>query len=149
MLMITERVTPFVKPVVGAVGRTLSFKQFGNGSVLVGGGLKGKVDIERFKAYPDLPGLGTNAETATELFPLMKNVRVVRSWAGIEGCMLDGIPVIGPSKTHSNAFHLFGFSAHGFQLGPITGTIIRDLVMGKPSTLPIEPFAVDRFGDGR
>jgi sarcosine oxidase subunit beta len=145
MLMITERVTPFVKPVVGAIGRTLSFKQFSNGTVLVGGGLKGKVDIERFKAYPDLKGLMTNAETATDIFPLMKNVRVVRSWAGIEGFMPDGIPVIGASKTHSSAFHLFGFSAHGFQLGPITGTIIRDLVLGKSSKLTLEPFSVDRF----
>ncbi len=38
MLMITARVKPFVRTVVGAQGRTLSFKQFTNGSVLIGGG---------------------------------------------------------------------------------------------------------------
>ncbi len=36
MLMITERIQPFVGPVVGAQGRTLSFKQFANGSVILG-----------------------------------------------------------------------------------------------------------------
>ena len=33
-----ERVAPFLTPVLGAHGRTLSFKQFDNGAVLIGGG---------------------------------------------------------------------------------------------------------------
>lgn len=38
MLMITERISPFLQPVVGATSRPLSFKQFENGTVLIGGG---------------------------------------------------------------------------------------------------------------
>ena len=38
MLMITAGVPPFIKPVVILRGRKLSFKQFGNGTVLIGGG---------------------------------------------------------------------------------------------------------------
>jgi sarcosine oxidase subunit beta len=49
----------------------------------------------------------------------MRHADIVRAWAGIEGMMPDGIPVIGPSGTHEGAWHLFGFSAHGFQLGPV------------------------------
>ncbi len=45
MLMITQRAPPFVDPVLGATGRPLSFKQFANGTVLIGGGLRCPADV--------------------------------------------------------------------------------------------------------
>ena len=39
----------------------------------------------------------------------------------------------------------FGFSAHGFQLGPIVGKITADLITTGKTDLPIEPFSIDRF----
>ena len=32
-----------------------------------------------------------------------------------------------------------------FQLGPIVGSLIADLVTGGNTNLPIEPFRIDRF----
>ena len=69
----------------------------------------------------------------------------MRFWAGIEGIMPDAIPVIGPSAREENAYHAFGFSAHGFQLGPITGRILTDLVTKGGTDLPIEAFRITRF----
>ncbi len=145
MLMISERVKPFCRPVVGAAGRTLSFKQFTNGTVMIGGGLKGKVDFENHRAQVDLPLLATNARTALDIFPLMRNARITRFWAGIEGFTPDGIPVIDKDPVYPGAYHVFGFSAHGYQLGPITGRIIQELVESGQSSLPIEPFSIKRF----
>ncbi len=143
MLMITERLAPFLEPVVGATHRPLSFKQFPNGTVLIGGGIRGRV--EQGLAHPRLDGLAANARTVTDLFPFMARVRIVRTWAGVEGVMPDGIPVIGRSAVAPDVVHCFGFSAHGFQLGAITGEIVRDLVTGREPALPIAPFAVERF----
>jgi len=53
--------------------------------------------------------------------------------------MPDDIPVIGPSSIQPGLWHAFGFSAHGFQLGPIVGSIIAELVTRGTSSLPIEP----------
>lgn len=145
MLMITQRMPRFCNPVVGATGRPLSFKQFENGTVLIGGGEQGLVDMQNQKTALNLEGLAKNANTAREIFPLMENIRVVRGWAGIEGVMPDGIPVISPSSTYADAYHVFGFSAHGFQLGPITGRIIADLILRDKSELPIEKFSIKRF----
>ncbi len=144
MLMITERIQPFVGPVVGAQGRTLSFKQFANGSVMIGGGHEGYVLPVSNKTRLDYAGLATNARTAVDIFPNMHKVQVVRCWAGIEGMMPDAIPVIGPSQAEG-AFHAFGFSAHGFQLGPISGKILSDLVIDGTTKLPITPFRANRF----
>jgi sarcosine oxidase subunit beta len=52
--------------------------------------------------------------------------------------------VIGPSG-QPGAFHAFGFSAHGFQLGPIVGSIIADLVTTGVTEHPIASFRIDRF----
>ncbi len=148
MLMITERLAPFLKPVVGAAGRTLSFKQFANGTVMIGGGHRGRADPDTNRTELDFGELAINAQTACALFPTMRNVRIVRSWAGIEGRMPDDIPVIGPSSTSEGVWHAFGFSAHGFQLGPIVGSIIADLVTTGRTALPIAPFAIERFARG-
>ncbi len=145
MLMITERLPHFCGPVIGATHRPLSFKQFDNGSVLIGGGHRGRADLTRQSTLLERRGLAANAGTACDLFPNLRNVRVMRCWAGIEAVMPDEIPVICPSIHYANAYHVFGFSAHGFQLGPITGQIVRDLVIHGSSELPIESFSIKRF----
>jgi sarcosine oxidase subunit beta len=145
MLMITAPLPPFIKPVVGAAGRPLSFKQFSNGTVLIGGGHRGRLDRDTNRTELDFAGLALSARTVWDLFPVMRGAQIVRCWAGIEARMLDDIPVIGPSATSEGVFHAFGFSAHGFALGPIVGAIIAELVTGGRTNLPIAPFRIDRF----
>jgi sarcosine oxidase subunit beta len=145
MLMITAPVAPFLKPVMGATGRPLSFKQFRNGTVLIGGGYTGLAERDHNRTTLDFAKLALSARTVWDLFPIMREAEIVRSWAGLEGRMPDEIPVIGPSATQENVFHAFGFSAHGFQLGPIVGAIIAELIATKATNLPIAPFRIDRF----
>jgi sarcosine oxidase, subunit beta len=144
--MITAPVRPFLAPVIGATGRPLSFKQFRNGTVLIGGGHRGTPDRGTNWTDLDFAGLARSARTVWDLFPVMRAAEIVRAWAGIEARMPDDIPVIGPSSTSPGIFHAFGFSAHGFQLGPIIGSIVAELVISGKTNLPIEPFRIDRFG---
>src|SRR5438105_2629785 len=145
MLMITAPVAPFVRPVVGVAGRPLSFKQYANGTVMIGGGQRGRAELDTNRTVLDYEKLALNARTAIDLFPRVRNADIVRAWAGIEGMMADDIPVIGPSSTSPGVWHAFGFSAHGFQLGPVVGSIIADLVTSTSTRLPIEPFSIRRF----
>jgi sarcosine oxidase subunit beta len=153
MLMITERIAPFLLQVISATAAPLSFKQFANGTVLIGGGYEGRAHFETNRTDLDFRKLARNARTVFDLFPLMRPARIVRAWAGIEGRMSDGIPVIGPSATEPGLFHAFGFSAHGFQLGPIVGSILADLIVNATSDIPIGAFSIERFkasdGSGR
>lgn len=143
MLMITERLRPFLSPVVGAQGRALSFKQFADGTVLIGGAYQGSADLSDGSTSVDIRGLAANVAAAAAIFPLMRNVRIARAWAGIEGVTPDRVPIIGPGA-NDGAFHLFGFSAHGFALSPITGQIIADLVTLERTSFDISSFAVGR-----
>ena len=54
--------------------------------------------------------------------------------------MPDDIPVIGGSMTQEAGYHAFGFCGHGFQLSPIVGKLLAELIVdGKPS-IPLMPF---------
>ncbi|HZH55608.1 NAD(P)/FAD-dependent oxidoreductase [Yanghanlia caeni] len=145
MLMVTQRVAPFVEPVLGAMGRPLSFKQYANGTVVIGGSLRCEADPVGRHAIVDMATMRNSAITVTDLFPHLRNMQVVRAWAGVEGFLPDQIPVIGPSVASPGVFHAFGFSAHGFELSPIIGEIMADLVEHGESRLPIHPFRVNRF----
>jgi sarcosine oxidase subunit beta len=145
MLMITQRVPHFVDPVLGAAGRPLSFKQFANGTVLIGGGLRCPADVVRRHGEVDFLKLSSSAQTVTDLFPHLAGINIVRAWAGVEAFMPDEIPVISLGHHAPQLVHAFGFSAHGFELGPIGGQIVAELVLDGHSALPIAPFAVDRF----
>lgn len=145
MMLVTTRMDHFLDPVVLSLGRPLSFKQRANGTVLIGGGRRAWVDRDEEWTELDFRSLGEGARTVCDLFPHMKEAFVNRGWAGIEAAMPDEIPVIGPSTRHENAFHAFGFSAHGFELGPIVGSIVADLVMTGHTEFPIAPFRIDRF----
>ncbi|SEF64839.1 NAD(P)/FAD-dependent oxidoreductase [Marinobacterium lutimaris] len=147
MLLITQRMPIFMEGVVGATSRPLSFKQFENGTVLVGGGYRGQAYPDRNYASVNTTELAKCANNARTIFPLMNQARINRSWAGIEGVTPDQIPVLG-AGSKPNTFHAFGFSAHGFQMGPVTGETLARLIQGKPLSYSIEPFRYDRFDTG-
>ncbi len=145
MMMVTARTAPFLTPVCGLASRKLSFKQTAEGTLLIGGAHVGRIDETGEIAIPDPWKFGISARTLTEVFPRVRDVPVQRTWAGVEGVMPDGIPVLGPSAASADAYHAFGFSAHGFQLGPIVGVLMAELIRSGRTTLPIEPFRVERF----
>lgn len=145
MMMVTERVPPFLDPVIGSVGRKLSFKQTDAGTVVIGGGHQGHADRHTERTRIAFGNLAQSAVAATAIFPLMRGVRLVRSWCGIEAQTADSVPVLGPSPVADGIVHSFGYSGHGFQLGPICGAVVADLVIRGGTELPIAGLSPQRF----
>ncbi|WP_342345383.1 MULTISPECIES: FAD-binding oxidoreductase [unclassified Pseudomonas] len=149
MLMVTHRVAPFCAPVLGATGRSLSFKQFANGTVVIGGKLIGSVDFPARHGEVDLARLGISARTVTDLFPHLKHLGVNRVWAGVEAFTADDLPVIGASRKASHLSYSFGFCGSGFQMGPGTGKRLAQQILGEHSDISLEAFDIGRFDDAR
>jgi len=145
MMIVTERLAPLLEPVVSVVGRALSFKQSDQGTLVIGGGLQGSADIDRQRSSVDFATLAKGARAATDLFPMVGDVRIARSWAGIEAQTRDHLPVIGPSPSAPGVFHVFGFSGHGFQLVPVAGAILCDLIVRGGTERQIAAFAPGRL----
>ena len=149
MMIVTERLEPLLNPVVSAEGRPLSFKQSDQGTLVIGGGLQGKADVMAQKSTVDFMELARGAAAAAALFPMVRDVRITRSWTGIEAKTRDLLPVLGASTVASGLFHSFGYSGHGFQLAPVCGAIIRDLVIDGGTNRPIAAFSPERLMNKR
>lgn len=145
MMMVTERLAPLVRPVISVVGRALSFKQSDQGTLVIGGGLQGSADLDRQSSRVDFVTLAKGARASADLFPMVGDVRIARCWTGIEAATRDLIPVIGPSPNAPGLFHIFGFSGHGFQLVPIVGAIVCDLIVQGKTARHIAPFTPVRL----
>ncbi len=144
-MMVTARMPRFIRPVIGIHGKTLSFKQMANGSVVIGGGHLAILDMHAEKTVIDFSKMRQSAQTVCEHFPIMQQATVVRCWAGIEGLMTDRLPVIGESPATPGMFHVCGFSAHGFQLSPMVGRVAASLVLGRKPEISLHAFRVNRF----
>jgi D-amino-acid dehydrogenase len=68
-----------------------------------------------------------------------------RPWMGNRPTTPDTLPVISRSARHANVFYAFGHGHLGLTLGPTTGRLIADLVMGRESSIDIAPFSITRF----
>ena len=145
MMIYTSALPQFVTPVVGLTGRPMSFKQAASGHVMIGGGHKGVADLDTGRVALDVERLAYSARTAIDVFPILRDARLVHAWAGIEGMLPDEIPVIGRSRVQPDLVHAFGFCGHGFELAPVMGAVVAQLALDGGTNRPIAAFAPDRF----
>jgi sarcosine oxidase subunit beta len=143
MLAITTRMAPFVEPVVGSLGEALSLKQMANGTVLIGGGVKGTAYPQDNRATVDMRGAATFLRTARRVFPVLADAVVNRLWSGIEGYTPDHLPVLSQGS-QTGVVHSFGYSAHGFQLGPAAGLLVCQLLLNQSPVVDPSPFSYCR-----
>ncbi len=144
-MVVTEPLPYFLKPSLGVVGGDLYLRQIPRGNVIFGGG--------RGESDPDIPWARPCAEAslgamarAVQVIPRLAGAMVIRSWSGIDGELPDRLPVIGPSHTTPGLIHAFGFSGHGFMLGPGVGQVLAAMVVDGRPPVPLEAFDIRRFG---
>lgn len=125
-------------------GRYLYIRQIPRGNVLFGRG-PGRVDLEADRAFV-IPQNGFNASSiALGLVPFLRPYHIIRTWSGVEGKMPDSLPVLDFSAHVPGLVHAFGFSGHGFQLGPASGAVAAELALDGHSPTDISGFRLDRF----
>lgn len=137
MMIVTERIEPFIGPVLGAVSRPLSFKQTDRGTLVIGGGVQGQPLLDQERTEPDFRRLASVGRTVTHFFPGISPVAINRVWSGLEALTRDHLPVIGYSIRVPGLIHVFGFSGHGFQPVPALGFAVADLAIGGRTDRPI------------
>jgi sarcosine oxidase, subunit beta len=144
-MILTERMPKALRQVVGAHGRPLSLKQLRDGNYLIGGGWPGDVDMVAGVGKTREASLAGSMETASSIFPVLREVRIERSWVGVEGICADEVPIIGPVPGHSGLTVAAGFSGHGFALSPITGQLVAELLVDGAPSIPLDAFSAERF----
>ena len=143
-MVVTEPLPYFIDRSIGVCGGNVYARQVERGNVLFGGG-RGWGDAQAAISRPRADVARDAMARALEILPQLRDARIIRTWTGFDGEMPDHVPVIGPSLTTPGLVHAFGFSGHGFQLGPAMGEIVAELVADGHTPSPVEPFSIGRF----
>ncbi|ASY73839.1 NAD(P)/FAD-dependent oxidoreductase [Sinorhizobium fredii] len=143
-MCVTEPLPLFMGPNLGVCGGSIYLRQIPHGSVIFGAGMA-IADPEKIRARPLAEVTQEGARLAIEMVPRLANALLVRTWTGIEGSIADGIPVFGPSLNVRNLFHAFGFTGHGFQLGPGAGAVLCELALDGETRTAIDGLSIERF----
>ncbi|TNC10047.1 FAD-binding oxidoreductase [Methylobacterium terricola] len=141
-LVVSERVAPVMRTVVGIANGLLSLKQYPHGTVVIGGGWQGVGDRERggVELLPDR--VVGNVRLACHAIPALRAARMARAWAGLEAETADALPVAGPVPGVEGAF-VCGSVHSGYTSGPYIARLLAERILGREPDLPL--FPVDRL----
>ncbi len=104
----------------------------------------GTVEFAGLEAAPDYRRARSLLERGKRMFPDL-DADNVSEWMGHRPSLPDTLPVIGRSPHYPSTYYAFGHGHTGLSGAPMTGRLIADLVAGRPPTIDIAPFRVDRF----
>ncbi|MGC5341408.1 NAD(P)/FAD-dependent oxidoreductase [Streptomyces sp. DT171] len=116
-----------------------------SGPVLIGASRE-RVGFDRTLSVPVISRL---AAGATALFPVLADVRVLRTYHGFRPYLPDHLPAIGADPRVPGLFHACGHEGAGIGLAPATGRLIADAIRGETPVLDPGPFAPERFDTTR
>ncbi|MBN9217299.1 MAG: FAD-binding oxidoreductase [Mesorhizobium sp.] len=140
---------PFARVVTSTVdypvnGRFFYARQIGRGNLLFGRG-PGRADLDLGRARYVPQNLFDASRIAVDVLPFLRGRNFIRTWAGVEGKSPDSLPFLGKSRAIDGLIHAFGFSGHGFQLGPGIGEVVAELALNGRTSTQIEGFDPYRF----
>lgn len=136
---VTEPMAPFIPHLVYSAAGKLSLKQAPNGGCIIGGGWAAR-ERENGTLVTNPANLAGNCVMAAGVVPAMAGIRALRSWTAWVNGTADWRPILGEAPG-CPGFFLALFPWVGFSAGPYTARIIADLVLGKPSPLPLGPIS--------
>jgi glycine/D-amino acid oxidase-like deaminating enzyme len=160
-ILVTEPVPPFIKGTLIAarylvskastqvssetpgasrtVGVTLAQARRGN---LIVGSTREFAGYDRRSTYA---GIHELARQLVEIVPTMKNIRVIRSYAGQRPITPDGLPVISGLPGMPDFVVATGHEGDGIVLSAVTASIVTNLITGAPDARNIEALSCARF----
>ncbi len=109
---------------------------------LVIGSTRQFADYDRSSSYQ---GIQTLLQQATTFMPLLANLHVLRSYAGLRPSSPDGLPILGRSSELPGFVIACGHEGDGIALSPITGQRIAALITGQITETEMAPFSPQRF----
>jgi glycine/D-amino acid oxidase-like deaminating enzyme len=89
--------------------------------------------------------LGRMLARAIEYLPSLAKLSATRVWTGHRAATPDKLPLIGPSLEHDRVWLASGHEGLGITTSLGTGRLVADLLLGRKTEIPAEPYAPSRF----
>jgi sarcosine oxidase subunit beta len=143
--LVTEESPPLFYQMLGTAMADFYGHQSKHGSFVFGG-------AHGFEPYASGEATRSTAISASSTcrgiigyFPLLKELKIVRTWAGWLDDCADHIPVIDNPEETPGLTVGCAFSGHGFGISPVVGMLLAQLAAGEKTALDVGAFRYDRF----
>ena len=143
----TEAQPPMFWQMIGTAAADFYGHQTSHGS-FVFGGTSGLEDfVEKTEGVPPTSSLTASAVCRGILgyFPVLRDAKIVRTWAGWLDICADKVPVISQVEEVPGLVLACGFSGHGFGIGPAVGKLLSQLSVGDKPDVDLYELRYDRF----
>jgi len=145
-ILITEPIAPLFRPMLMSFSRNFYCQQTPHGSIIMGFGDPNE---------PKGDDIGSSwqfaremAQKMTKVVPLLKEVSMLRQWAGLYNVSPNAQPILGEHPQVGGFYMAIGFSGHGFMLAPVASKLIAELILEGKTSLPIDKLDIGRFERG-
>jgi glycine/D-amino acid oxidase-like deaminating enzyme len=125
-------------------GGGCAIEQTASGNFLLGS----TREFAGYNTRTSLEGLFSVASRVSRIIPGLKDMRIIRSFAGLRPYTPDGLPVLGAAPGLKGLFIAAGHEGDGIALAPITGHLMTQLIMGEPPDFPLDEFSFERLATG-
>ena len=98
-----------------------------------------------FEPHTTAQGIHEVLAEAMRVAEGLKSARLLEIRVGLRPYVTDGHPVLGTIPTMENIYVATGHGASGLQLGPYSGKVIAEMMLGNPVTDDLQPFHISRF----
>ncbi|HSK92050.1 MAG TPA: sarcosine oxidase subunit beta family protein [Euzebyales bacterium] len=142
---VTEPVRPFLHTVVVSGSLHVYVSQTDRGELVFG------ASVDPFTSYSMRGSLEFTEQLAAavlQLMPALRQVRVLRQWAGLCDMTPDFSPIMGMTPVEGFLLDV-GWGTYGFKAGPVSGQAMAQLIATGRTPELIAGFDLARFADGR
>ena len=144
-ILVTEPLKPWLGPLISVLGNGLYFSQSQRGEIV--GGMGDPHEPEGVVQGSTLRFLARFSRAVVDTIPRLREVKVIRQWAGCYDVTPDNNPILGPAG-FENFHQLSGFVGHGFMMAPAMAERYADWLTGKGQDELFDRFNVKRFEAG-
>jgi len=152
-LVITDRAPGFVHHQIVELGYLKSAHSLGKDSVAfnIQPRITGQMLIGSSRQFDaedsavDHEILDRMLRRAFEYLPGLRDLSAIRTWTGHRAATPDKLPVIGPTVQSERIWLATGHEGLGITTSLGTGHLLADLLLGRPTAIPAEPFLPARF----
>lgn len=142
---VTEPLKPFLNTTVSSANLHVYAYQTDRGEVVIGGG------VDPYPSYSMRSGLDSIhhlVSNTLKMFPVLRDVRLLRQWSGLCDMTPDYAPIIGKVNGINGFILTCGWGSWGFKAAPMAGKCVADLIFTGKTPELIKPFELARFSNG-
>ena len=141
---VTEPLKPFMNMTISSANLHAYVYQTDRGELVIGG------PVDPYPTYSfsgTLPLLEELAVFVLEMFPELRDVKIMRQWTGLCDMTPDYAPVMGKVEGLDGFVLNAGWGTWGFKAAPISGKMTAELIATNRTPDLIKPFALSRFSE--